>query len=74
MLLKIDITKGQIKVISNYNDGLLAFGEEEVVTDYVELSEDPKGEWIRFSKPFFIVSSSFVQGICPRSSQSVVQS
>ena len=55
MLLKIDITKGQIKVISNYNDGLLAFGEEEVVTDYVELSEDPKGEWIRSSKPCFIV-------------------
>ena len=59
MLLTNDVTlslllKEQIKVFSNYNDGLLTFGEEEVVTDYVELSEDPKGEWIRSSKPCFI--------------------
>ena len=56
MLFNIDITlssllQEQIKVFSNYNDGLLTFGaEEEVVTDYMELSEDPKGEWIRSGK------------------------
>ena len=37
----------QIKVISNYGDGLLTFGNEGVVKDYIELSEDPKGNWIR---------------------------
>ena len=47
MLLKIDVPKKQIKVFSNYNDGLLTFGVEELVTDYMELSEDPKGESIR---------------------------
>ena len=33
-----------IKVFSNYDDGLVTFGKEELVTDYMELSEDPKGE------------------------------
>ena len=40
----------QIKVFSNYGDGLVAWGKEEVVTNYMELSEDPKGEWIRSGK------------------------
>ena len=34
----------QIKVFSNYNDGLVAWGKEEMVTNYMKLSEDPKGE------------------------------
>ena len=34
----------KIKVFSNYGDGVLTWGKEEVVTDYIELSEDPKGE------------------------------
>ena len=34
----------KIKVLSNYGDGVLTWGKEEVVTDYMELSEDPKGE------------------------------
>ena len=34
----------QIKVFSNYGDGLMSWGDEEVVKNYVELSEDPKGE------------------------------
>ena len=34
----------KIKVFSNYGDGVLTWGKEEVVTDYMELSEDPKGE------------------------------
>ena len=34
----------KIKVLSNYGDGVLTWGKEEVVTDYIELSEDPKGE------------------------------
>ena len=33
----------QIKVLSNYNDGLVAWGKEEMMTHYMELSEDPKG-------------------------------
>ena len=33
----------QIRVFSNYNDGLLKRGKEEVVTNYMELSEDPIG-------------------------------
>ena len=41
----------QIKVFSNYGDGLLTWGNEEVVTNYMELSEDPKGKRIRWSKP-----------------------
>ena len=60
----------KIKVLSNYGDGLLNFGEEEVVTNYMELSEDPKGERIRSSEPFY----SVVQVICQRSSPSAVQS
>ena len=34
----------KIKVLSNYGDGLLTFGKEELVKNYMELSEDPKGE------------------------------
>ena len=34
----------QIKVFSNYGDGLMSWGDEEVVKNYVELAEDPKGE------------------------------
>ena len=34
----------KIKVFSNYGDGLMIYGEEELVTNYMELSEDPKGE------------------------------
>ena len=60
----------QIKVFSNYGDGLLTWGNEEVVTNYMELSEDPKGKRIRWSKPCHAV----VQEICQRSSQSAVQS
>ena len=33
----------QITVFSNYNDGLLKRGKEGVVTNYMELSEDPIG-------------------------------
>ena len=39
----------KIKVFSNYDDGLLSWGKEEMVTNYMELSEDPKGGWIRLS-------------------------
>ena len=60
----------KIKVFSNYGDGLLAFGNEEVVANYMELSEDPKGKWFRPNKPYHSVD----QVICLRSSQSVVQS
>ena len=48
----------------------MTWGKEEVITNYMELSEDPKGDWIRSSKP----CHSVVQVICPRSSQSAVQS
>ena len=41
--------QGKVKVFSNYNDGLVAFGEEEVVRNYLELSEDPKGDQISLS-------------------------
>ena len=34
----------KIKVLSNFGDGLLTFGKEELVKNYMELSEDPKGE------------------------------
>ena len=60
----------KIKVFSNYGDGLMTWGKEEVISNYMELSEDPKGDWIRSSKP----CHSVVQVICPRSSQSAVQS
>ena len=46
----IDITSSpsphqdKIKVFSTYRDGLLTWGEEELVTDYMTLSEDPKGD------------------------------
>ena len=46
----IDITSSasphqdKIKVFSNYGDGLLIWGKEELVTNYMELSEDPKGD------------------------------
>ena len=36
----------KIKVLSNYGDGVLTWGKEEAVTNYMELSEDPKGDWI----------------------------
>ena len=39
----------KIKVFSNYVDGLLTWGKEEQMTNYMELSEDPKGKWIRSS-------------------------
>ena len=35
--------KDKIKVFSNYDDGLMALGNEEVIKNYMELSEDPKG-------------------------------
>ena len=35
-----------MKVFSNYIDGLFTVGSEEVVTNYIELSEDPKGKRI----------------------------
>ena len=34
-------------MFSNYADGLLTWGKEEVVKNYIELSEDPKGESYR---------------------------
>ena len=60
-VLQIDILliwfhQDQIKVFSNYGDGLLAWGKEEMVTDYLELSEDPKGDWRRSSKPCYGVT------------------
>ena len=36
-----------MKVFSNYDDGLVVWGKEEVITNYMELSEDPKGDWFR---------------------------
>ena len=40
------IIQEEIKVFSNHDDGLLAWGKEEVVTNYMVLMEDPKGDWI----------------------------
>ena len=36
----------KIKVFSNYGDGLLIWGKEYLIKNYMELSEDPKGDWM----------------------------
>ena len=49
-LLISSLHKEKIKVLSNYDDGLyLPYGKEEVARNYMELSEDPKGERMRTS-------------------------
>ena len=73
--MNIDTSPHQekIKVYSNYGDGLLYWGKEELITNYMELSEDPKGDWrdeIKLSDN----NTLLIQEICPRSSQFVAQS
>ena len=48
--------------MSNDDNGLLIWGKEEVVTNYMELSEDAKGKRIRSRKP----CHSVVHVICQR--------
>ena len=40
--IKVEVYKIQ-KVISNFGDGKLVFGSEDMVKNYISLAEDPRG-------------------------------
>ena len=40
--IKVEVYK-ILKVISNFGDGKLVFGSEDMVKNYISLAEDPRG-------------------------------